>query len=221
MGGGWPDTKRVNGLARVVVRVLVEHLAHVLVLMGAARGGGNMRGTALPKHTHTFNTHTKIYERGGNIWVSRDAAPQIRDRLRSRSAPEFSYYAPFWGQRPISARAAKRNTDLPPNVGLPRYHLSAPKVITVEVRQLCLRRCQLGAEPLDSIGCALSPRRLSCPRRPHRRCFHFLDVLLPACRCNPWLDQLSALAGWHAHIAARQLARNKELFLQPAAASVW
>ena len=55
--GGWPDTKRVNGLARVVVRVLVEHLAHVLVLMGAARGGGNMRGTALPKHTHTLNTH--------------------------------------------------------------------------------------------------------------------------------------------------------------------
>ena len=84
---------------------------------------------------------------------------------------------------------------LPPYVGLPRYWLSAPKVtFTVDSLQVCLRGFQLSAEPLDFLGWALG-------------------VLLPA-----WLDQFSALVDWYAHIATRQLAGEKEIFLQPVAA---
>ena len=80
-------------------------------------------------------------------------------------------------------------------MGLPRYWLSAPKVtFTVDSLQVCLRGFQLSAEPLDFLGWALG-------------------VLLPA-----WLDQFSALVDWYAHIATRQLAGEKEIFLQSVAA---
>jgi hypothetical protein len=62
---------------------------------------------------------------------------------------------------------------LPPDVGLPRYWLSAPKVtLTVDSLQVCLRRFQLSAEPPDFFGWVLG-------------------VLLPA-----WLDQFTALVDW-------------------------
>ena len=108
----------------------------------------------------------------------------------------FFVFREFVFFRELQFSLPTRHTHLPPHMPLPGYNIG-------------------------SISCALRPRRPSRSRRHHPRHVHVLAVLPLPYRFNPWLSKFSALAGGHVHIATRQLARDKHIFLQPAAASLW